>query len=231
MKDIFNFNLYTHDFWSIYDSIRKYYPIGIKRGENGIYFDYPGIKALEKIVVERVHDQANYENNWVAFTEQCQDELKYPVKGTTYGQEPSYSAYVELSKFVSEEVDSSKELHFAVSFLGPFYTVIGMHKTFVPTQRGDKFLERVNRVVVSPLNEFEIPFIKMMKKIESRFNGYRYVPFFINQMFIDGLRVRYRDDEENRVYHALFNQLIDFEAMKEGDQYSFGTDIWQIDNS
>ena len=56
----FSFRTDRYDFWPIYDALRKFYPIGIENHEGGIFYKYPGILALEKILVENVHDQSNY---------------------------------------------------------------------------------------------------------------------------------------------------------------------------
>ncbi len=56
----FSFNLAKYDLWEIYRVIQKYYPIGIMRVEDGIYFEYPGIKEYVKILVENIHDSKNF---------------------------------------------------------------------------------------------------------------------------------------------------------------------------
>lgn len=56
----FSFNTKKHNFWLIYDAIKLYYPIGIPKDEHSIYFNYPGIKNLTALIVEKIHNSDNY---------------------------------------------------------------------------------------------------------------------------------------------------------------------------
>lgn len=61
MKFNFSFNAHSHNFWPIYEAIKRFYPIGIKRISNS-YFDYPGIKELEAKVASSIHDEEAYKS-------------------------------------------------------------------------------------------------------------------------------------------------------------------------
>ena len=62
------FNHNKFDFWKIYDSIKFFYPIGIKKDESKMYVSYPGIKELGMIVVDNIHDQGKFNSVWSDFT-------------------------------------------------------------------------------------------------------------------------------------------------------------------
>ena len=49
------FNSDKFDFWKIYDAIKRFYPIGVKKDESKMYLSYPGLKELEDIVIDNIH--------------------------------------------------------------------------------------------------------------------------------------------------------------------------------
>lgn len=65
MNRYFSFNSDEYDFWPLYNSIKKYYPIGIKKNQQfDIYRKYEGIQKLEKLLVEKIGpENANYKKN------------------------------------------------------------------------------------------------------------------------------------------------------------------------
>jgi hypothetical protein len=57
---MFSFNTDKHDFWPIYDAIKQFYPIGIqKNDDDGMYVSYPGIKLLETIIIDNIHNHVD----------------------------------------------------------------------------------------------------------------------------------------------------------------------------
>lgn len=207
------------DFWSVYKLIMEYYPIGIDNDYPGPFFEYDGIKKLEDIVVKKVHDDKNYKEEWADYWEKVSEEAGLPIIGTTYGQAPSFSAYLILKEERGNYCDYFEELHFSVSFVGPYYTIIGQSRTVVHEDDRLKGFSAVNRVISSPTEETQQYFELLIQKIESKYPNYKFVPYDINQLYIEGLRVRYRDVKHNRVYHALFNDLINFDMVNYGDPH------------
>lgn len=228
MDPNFNFRADRFNLWPIYDAIKTFYPIGLQRFEGSVYFDYPGIKKLEEIVVENIHHESNYQEKWVRVTEEWQNDLNVKIIGTTMGQSPSFSSYLELKNVVYENRIITEELHFTVSLVGPFYTVFGIDRTTLKEE--DNFYQQTHRTIISPHAAYSQLFGKLIEKIEEAFKGYRFVPYSIHRMFINGLSVRYRDEERNRIYHALFNDWFDFNAPTVGDEYDYGKDHWLIEN-
>lgn len=228
MEPIFTFRTDRYDFWPIYEAIKAYYPIGLERTEHSIYFQYPGIKRLEALVETTLHQKSDLSQTWDAFREQCEKELNVNIAGTTYGQAPSLSAFVEIATREIDDYIISKELHVALSIIGPFYTIYGMDK--IALKESDRYYRQTNRTIISPQATYAHDFTVLRENVEKTFEGYRFVPHFIHQMFIEGLRVRYQDDAQNRVYHALFNYLFDFDSAVAGDTHGYGFDQWVIDD-
>lgn len=149
----FSFDNEQYNFWQIYESIKVYYPLGIDNEYPGIFYDYWGIKKLEQIIIDKVHDGRNFNNEWTSYWNEVSNEIQLPIIGTTYGQEPSFSSYVQLKNEKTESCDYTEELHFAVSFVGPFYTIIGQSTTNVKHKEDDEscyHYTAVNRITVSP---------------------------------------------------------------------------------
>ncbi len=236
----FSFRTDRYDFWPIYEALRKFYPIGIKKiHEKGIFYKYPGILALEKLIVENLHDQSNYQKRWKDKTDKWSGILNKKIIGTTYGQEPSFSAYIEIQKTESNNRVFEKKLHFAVSLLGPFYTIFAIDSTnlvekdFKLSEKAvprDSHYPAVHRTIISPYGEFAEIFEQLRGLIEEDFENYRFVPQRIHSSVIEGLYVRYGDDSFKRIYHGLFNQLFDFNSILVGDEYKYGFDQWYVDN-
>lgn len=207
------------DFWSVYKSILEYYPIGIDNEYPGPFFEYDGIKKLEDIVVRKVHDDQNFQDEWSNYWEAVSKEIGLPIVGTTYGQAPSFSSFILLKEDKGPHCDYFEELHFHVSFVGPYYTIIGQSRTEVHQDGKMERFSAVNKINSSPTEDTQGYFELLSQKIKSRYSNYKFIPYHINELFIEGLRVRYRDEKRNRVYNALFNDLIDFDRDNYGDPY------------
>lgn len=201
------FNSDKFDFWKIYESIKHFYPIGIKKDKSKMYYSYSGLNELEGIVVDNIHDGNNFNSRWEDFTKQIEGQIGKEIVGTTYGQAPSFSSFVLLDRISLDNLTRTKELHFFVSLVGPFYTIVGQDNNTVKI--GDSHYRSTSYLVVSPENEFADTFRLLCDNIEKRFNGFRFVPFEICKQTIDGLDVRYSDENLNAVFHALFNNHID----------------------
>ncbi|WP_316843888.1 hypothetical protein [Pedobacter psychrodurus] len=102
MKNIFNFNTGTHNFWPIYNAVTKFYPIGLRRDENSILFEYPGLKELENIVVDIIHKKNHFYQSWLKFQDELSNKLNKASRGSTMGQAPSLSIDIFLEKTETE---------------------------------------------------------------------------------------------------------------------------------
>jgi hypothetical protein len=219
------FNSDKFDFWKIYNAIKCFYPIGVKKNESKMYFSYPGLKELEDIVVDNIHDDNHFIERWANFTKDVEKEIGKEIIGTTYGQAPSFSSFVLLDTASVGNLTRTKELHFFVSLVGPFYTIIGQDNNTVKLAEHKNY-RSTSYLVVSPENEFAHTFKLLCERIENRFKGFRFVPYEICQQTIDGLAVRYSDENLNSVFHALFNNHVDLTVWRKiGNEY-FKSEDW-----
>ncbi|AEV99769.1 hypothetical protein A4D02_26220 [Niastella koreensis] len=201
------FNPDMFDFGKVFDSIKHFYPIGVKKNESRLDFSYPGFKELESIIIDNIHSVKHFEDRWSVFIREIEAEFNKETIGTTYGQAPSFSAFVLLEKSTFDNLTRTKEVHFFVSLVGPYYTIIGLDSNTVKIE--EKNYRSTNYLVVSPENEFAQIFRLLCDKIETRFEGFRFIPIDLCRQVIDGLNVRYSAENLNTVFHALFNDHID----------------------
>ena len=208
--DKFSFNSSVYDLWEIYDGIKTFYPIGIRQGEGvGIFFEYSGIKKLEEIVIENVHNEKNFQNRWTNYIKELEKVLKKEIIGTTYGQAPSFSASIIVEKNVIGKCTHLKEIHFAISFVGNFFSIFGLDSTRILDDNNSyKGYHVANVVTASPFKELEECFSMVENSIRKKYPEHKMVPFAFGQQIMDGLQVRYSDAEVCSIYMALFNDIV-----------------------
>ncbi|MDF4202620.1 hypothetical protein PXD56_06630 [Maribacter sp. SA7] len=239
MNKNFFFNYDEYDFWPLYDSIQKYYPIGIKKNQEfDIYRNYKGIQELENLLLDKIGpENTNYNKNWESFIERISKELGKKILGTIYGIVPSYSAFLSLETEGNEDRWKSKELHFSVSHLGKFYQVYGIEKSVrksVIIGDGEELsyqTENLTKIVVSPVGEYKNYFERIENYITEEFREYRLVPFKIGQTIIDGLQILHMDNEKCSINMALFNDFVGFgeqvdKVEPEGNLF-YGMESWK----
>ncbi|EDM38057.1 hypothetical protein PBAL39_00542 [Pedobacter sp. BAL39] len=232
-KNQFTFNIQTHDFWPVYHAIHECYPIGIQRGEDLTYFNYPGIQALDRRVVETIHHENDFYKSWLEFENRLAEHYNLEVRGTTYGQAPSVSADLMIEKIELEGFSKVKKISIAISLVGQFFTIYGIDESTVVEPVLDSYdrnYHSINAVTASPHQEFRQYFEQLKSMIEERYEGYRFIPFFVNDFIIKGLQVRYLDHEECTVFQALFNQSLDNapSGTIRGDRY-YGHEEWKVE--
>lgn len=200
----FHFNPDKYGFWEIYETIKRFYPIGILREDGGFYNTYHGLKELQELISDNIVNDKNFKKRWVGFTNQIKTKTSQKIIGTTYGRYPSFSSYIELEKKSFNDVTRLKELHFFVSLLGNFYTIIGQDRNEI---KSDKYPFRTtNCLIVSPEGDYEKSFKLLCERIENHFAGYRFVPFNICVQKIIGLdaSVSNSSDVDDLIFNALF---------------------------
>lgn len=218
---MFSFNSTKFDFWEIYNCIKHYYPLGIKNDETGFFYSFPGFDEFKKLVYNKIV-HAEFEK-WQHFEAEVALNTNKRIEGTTYGQAPCYSSYIEIDRFSHENHTRTKELHFFVSFLGPFYTIIGKDNNTVTVDW--MTFTNPTYLTVSPENEYAGDFILLESLIESRFPDYRFVPYEIYHQTLDGLTIHYNQGDYNTIFNAIFNTQFNFGIQKIGDEF-YKYDSW-----
>ena len=231
----FYFSLSHHPFqiWKeVAETIREFYPIGIDR-QSPEYEAHPGWKKRGEIINANIIDNKTYIKRWGGFLKILGKDFNTSpddLQSTTYGVVPGYSADLVLERYEDESLLRIKKLTFAVSLIGPFYSVCGVDETFIKIKHNDYGggYHAINVITASPHEEFEKDFNHLQRRIETRFKGYKFVPISMCLKMVEGLDHHFL--ESGTVYDALFNNLFNFYyfplARYRGDQYyGYGENI------
>jgi hypothetical protein len=223
-QTMFVFNDKKYNYWEIYEAIRRYYPIGIRRDETMMHTSYWNSKDHPNLILENIEKDERF-RTWNDFADQTAIEMNKKAIGTTMGMEPAFSAYIELEKQSLDNLTRTKQVHFCVSTLGPFYTVIGEDKNEVAV--GNYHYPSTNYFALSPINEYADTFTILCGKIENRFGGFRFIPYHIHQQKIEGLFINnWNEQETSSIFTALFTGNLRFTNVSTiGDEF-YKSDQW-----
>jgi hypothetical protein len=213
-----------YNFWQVYETIKKFYPIGVQIDDNSAVNSYPGFQKLEAIISDSINDEQYFYNHWESWTNEISREINKLVIGTTYAQQPSFSSFVQLEISFLDTLTRTKELHFFVSLAGSFYSIIGQDINSVVV--GGKTFRSTNYLVISPEEDFADAFRLLESKIEKKFAGYRFIPFDICYKEINGLFIGNPPVCPGLVFHALFGDQITLSSRVIGNRY-YKYDDWR----
>jgi hypothetical protein len=211
----------TEQYLAIGKTIKHFYPTGVSSLDPE-YHEYPGIIELKELIGNNMPDK-NYRKRWVNLLDKIHKESGKQIELTTYGFPPSLSANLILEHVEHGSLTYIKRIAFAVSFLGPFYSICGVDETFIREDH-DEFprnYHAINCVTASPYKEFESDFNGIKHLIQKKFPGYQFVPFWISMMHLKDIETLTSIGQEGTVYNALFNHLFNFYThhISRGDQY------------
>jgi hypothetical protein len=231
MRINFSFNSAINDLWEIYEVIQNFYPIGVDKQIKGTYFDYKGIKELQKSIIENINDEVSFQNNWVSFCDEIENSVQLKIIGHTYGLSPSYSSCVQVKYLQIENCIYTQELYFSISLLGNFFQIYGIDKTYIIEANSPKGYFASNVVTTSPFLEYKEIFEQVESKIREKYPSHKLIPYAFGKSFINGLEVTYCDNKNCDVFTALFNNYLNNheEFMVRGDRY-YGIDDWRTRN-
>lgn len=194
----------------IADTIINTYPEGLMPDEPE-YHQYEGIKRFDELVGDNIiHKTGTIARAWRQVLQHIARELPGEIRGTTYGPKPGLSADLILEKYQDEVLIRIKRVAFAVSLIGPLYTVCGVDETFICEKGEPGMYHAINRVTASPFKEFEHPFNFIQRAIKAECSGYKFVPFEVAMKFVKNLHTTSYTGEQCTVYNALFNHLFDY---------------------
>lgn len=241
MRDKLNWGYSNHDFSAIHETISKYYPIEDphKYYEKKIG-DFKGVNKIEKILHDNFFNTKNYRERWGKFKKFLKQELKMPIHESMVAFYPCYSGILKLKKEKSKNGNTySKELHFFISLLGPYYTILGIDKSEInleeifPRLKGGEELRSRSfaanlAITVSPYLEYKDSFLLLQEKILKYFPSLKFIPYDISIKKAKNIAFLNPDSEaEDFVFSALFRPDNFFNAETRGDTY-FGFDEWLI---
>lgn len=220
--------------------------------DQSIFYTYPGTIEKDKLIDENIHVRKNYTERWSNFIKLLKPHVKKNIADLSI-MGSCFSGAVQLKKRQSNDCIITKELHFAVSLLGPYYTIYGLDQATIllepdppkmlyenmlydRDERGTKHTRKYHRtashaVTVSPLLEYEQDFLFVQQKITEWFTGYKFIPYSIYSMRLKGLDANpgsVNGKDSDCIYHALFNHELDMSIDVRGDKY-YGYKEWLKD--
>ena len=232
-----NFGFDKHDFTTIEETIRSYYPIDSQENNpKKNISDFADFDKINELIIENFIVQKNYRERWVKFKNFLKQELKKPVQETMIAVFPCYSGKVILKKEGNDTLIYRKELHFYVSLLGPYYSIIGLDSTdiflqdfsSIYTQNGLTPYTANHAITVSPYMEYQEQFTLLQAKIVEYLPSFKFIPFGICLRKMPGMPILdsySKDPHKDSVFNALFRPDEILNVQKRGDSF-FGTEEW-----
>lgn len=232
-----NFGFDKYDFTTIEETMRSYYPIDSQENNpKKNISDLADFDKINELITENFIVQKNYRERWVKFKNFLKQELKKPVQETMIAVFPCYSGKVILKKEGNDTLIYRKELHFYVSLLGPYYSIIGLDSTdiflqdssSIHTQNGLTPYTANHAITVSPYMEYQEQFTLLQAKIVEYLPSFKFIPFSICLRKMPGMPILdsfSKDPYQDSVFNALFRPDDNLSAQKRGDSF-FGAEEW-----
>lgn len=195
----------------ISETIKQYYPLGIKT-DSPEYNEHPGVKKLLAIVEENMTRNKEFYKPWREFLIKLRSGSTKKIHNSSLPSEYSFSGELILERYQDKSLRRIKKLIFSVSLIGPFFSLFGVDETFIKENDNElaSGYHAINVITESPFKEFEENFNYLRSEIEKQFTGYKLVPVRICLLNVEGLHTPYGSLEECKVYNALFNGYFDF---------------------
>jgi len=229
-----NWDHTKHDFSAIEETLYKYFPIKnfeLYNEEN--VQNFQGFKEIEEILNDNFFTTKNYRERWGKFKKFLKQEFKKTIYESMVAWYPCYSGFIVLQKDSNKNLTYRKELHFFISLLGPYYTILGIDKSEVQLEEAFRDLDQAENSIirtypanhvltVSPYMEYKESFIILQKKILEYFPSLKYVPYQVNLRKVEGISLLYPESEGNikdSVFSALFKPDHSLNTTTRGDAF------------
>ncbi|WP_138434758.1 hypothetical protein [Winogradskyella algicola] len=188
-----------------------------------------------KLIQKYIVNKKVFNHVWVqGFCKAVEEELKLPVVGATFGTTPNYGGYVQLGKKGNQVI----ELHFYVSLI---LNVFSIHIAYISEEpkiqvKNNSPKNYINRkidvLVVSPTDGFfdeEFKFIENL--INNKFNGVLFLPFALDAMDIDKLKVTMSgfNNFNCRLGGVFFSKFLPYNYMINEIPQIVGNENYKID--
>jgi len=198
-------------FADIAETIINTYPIGVQR-ESKEYNSYPGIKKIDAIVEQSMTNNKKFNKPWRDFLIKIRKSINSRIHNIGMASEFSFTGELILERYKDDSLVREKKIIFVVSLLGPYFTIYGVDETAIKDkiEQHDIAYKAINVITVSPFKEFEKHFILLKLAIEQEFADYKFVPFKVTTLYIEGVQPPYSNLTECTIYGALFNNSFDY---------------------
>ncbi|MFA0964869.1 hypothetical protein AB9P05_23875 [Roseivirga sp. BDSF3-8] len=227
-----------YDYSTIYETIKRYYPPAEKGLTAGDLLKTKEYERYNRLLRSNFQDKVYYKEKWKAFKAYLKGGLDKPVRETTAVLYPCYSGAITIEKKTSGNLTYIKELHFFISLLGPYYSLIGLDRLEVTLpdllRTAEQELRERNRLyhsrvalTISPCYEYERPMKALARLIGAQFPEYRQVPFALASREWTHTAL-YTPDSHSAtlIFHALFGRHFPLTEKVRGDETA-GCEDWR----
>lgn len=195
-------------FKNLVDTIYQYYPKAIQTIQEE-YGKSEEIIKVYKIICENIGTPKTKPSQhlvlWRSLLKLIAKKNSTPIRNTTIGFVPGFSADLILEKYEDPTLVRIKRITFAVSMLGPFYSICGVDETIIKVD--NRSYHAINVVTVSPFMEFEKSFNLVKQSIEEVYPDCSFIPFDICMLHLKDRYSIDSIDNSGTVYSFLFNHL------------------------
>ena len=194
-------------FKDLANTIYQHYPKGVQPMQEE-YGKSEQIVKIYEIIGENIGQPKKKLGNhgvlWASLLQLVKSKTSKSINGTTFGIVPGFSADLILEQFEDSALIRVKRIAFAVSMLGPFYSICGIDET---TIKLDSRYHAINVVTASPFMEFKESFNIIKQSMVEIYPEYVFVPFDICMLSVKETYSMCSIDEPGTVYSFLFNYL------------------------
>ena len=212
IKD-FNFHNFDNKFHQIDSKIKRFYPVDVKIEELDEFL-HPNSDANVQKRKLRDHLSAVTDFDlWSQLTNQLQKEFPdHTVLNSSNLQQPAYHGRVIVNTFNTKHLINVLRVDYAVSLLGPFYTIFGVDGIGIDRKgiRNSKNImdclassRHSHTIYPSPNSLIEPFYSRVQHNITEVFSGFRQIPFNVLFSIFPDMRTD-GEDKDRTVYQALF---------------------------
>lgn len=195
----------TVQFIDLYETIVKYYPIGID-ALDPVYQDYHGIKSLQELKINKL--KSNKFEEWKSFIERIKGDKANVLESSSESglYDCCYSGNLLLKKERCNSMIYFQEICFHVSVLGPYYFVYGKDSIAVVNNGTQVNFEPI--IFIAPIKHYEFWFEYIRKKIQDEFTEYHFIPYSLLAERVKSLSVGDVAGQpkcDASIFQAIFN--------------------------
>jgi hypothetical protein len=189
----------------IYETIAKYYPIGINR-DSLAYENYQGTIDLKRVVADYLNSPEK-KAPWNLLINNI--KMDFPeLQGIKEKWQPfdvCYSVALLINRKVVDCFIYEQELTCHVSFLGNYFCLYGKDSIQVNINNNKIFFEPV--IVISPINNYDNYFNKIRSMVEELFPMSKFLNHSCLSTKVNGLVIfenLLKGNQSSSVFQALF---------------------------
>jgi hypothetical protein len=217
------FNPAVYDFLPVSDAVKKFYTLGLEKNI-ALHPETPENKLLWEAINNQTDTYKQFNGKWQILITKIRAEISLPLTITTNPQLPCFSAFLQLEENKYADLTRKKGIHFFISLLGEFYSIIGEDSSAIEFEPG-QYHHVTNSLTVSPVKEYAGCFNLIYTAIISFFENYRLIPFDVLLTKMDSVYSPWFSDKMN-LFETLYNNRLNIKCPNINGDTGFGFENW-----